>query len=37
LKNVTNAASQKTYPNSFGLEKWHKYGVTKNLSEIFRT
>merc|ERR1711994_717423 len=23
LKNVTNAASQKTYPNFFGLEKCH--------------
>merc|ERR1712223_2249939 len=24
LKNSTNAASQKTYPNFFGLEKCHK-------------
>ena len=37
LKNVTNAASQKTYPNFFGLEKCHKYGITKTLSEFFRT
>ena len=37
LKNVTNAASQKTYPNFFGLEKCHECGITKNLSEFFRT
>merc|ERR1712155_253157 len=27
LKNVTNAASQKTYPNFFGLEKCHECGI----------
>ena len=37
LKNVTNAASQKTYPKFFGLEKCHECGITKNLSEFFRT
>ena len=37
LKIVTNGAWQKTYPNSVGLENCHKWGVTKNLSEIFRT
>mgnify|MGYP003335820630 CR=1 FL=1 len=37
LKNVTNAASQKTYPNFFGLEKCHECGITKNLSEFFWT
>ena len=37
LKNVTNAASQKTCPNFFGLEKCHECGITKNLSEFFRT
>ena len=37
LKIVTNVASQKTNPKFFGLENCHKWGVTKNLSEIFRT
>ena len=37
LKNVTNAASQKTYPKFFGLEKCHECSITKDLSEFFRT
>ena len=37
LKIVTNGAWQKTYPNSVGLENCHKCGITKHLSEIFRT
>ena len=37
LKIVTNGAWQKTYPNSVGLENCHKWGVTKNLSDICRT
>ena len=37
LKIVTNGAWQKTYPKFFGLENCHKWGVTKNLSDICRT
>ena len=37
LKIVTNGAWQKTYPKFFGLENCHKWGVTKNLSELCRT